>query len=376
MNNLQDGSDFMKLPPEIRVEIYAHVFFSTRVALGRDNYRRRRIVPAPHALALLCTCRQVHIEIGNTWLHQVLFSFESLDGMLEKLENIPTLVRYARLSGTTLPMRVLENTRRDDKVYSGDVRLHLLLPGLALDRLTVLASGDSDPLSQYQRLDTLIRYGTGWEELHYLSHESTFLACPFDELSPFASGHFYLRAMQPAGWQRILEERDGAGSGASVTIYRATSQHPCSVLLQPVTRAAYVQTLPTGQHSYAFWKEEYAALKAQGEREKEVLVIVKRGRNGESADKEKQSSLEDDGIRGSQTWKGAKAAMISLWNNPDVFSVPRDDNELRVVDEYKHVDEYVWPANEETDSEEYDEENESDVVEGSDEEEGEGSEDV
>ncbi|KAF8146290.1 hypothetical protein K438DRAFT_1944725 [Mycena galopus ATCC 62051] len=52
--------------------------------------------------------------------------------------------------------------------------------------------------------------------------------------------------------------------------------------------------------------------------------------------------------------------------------VPRDDNELRVVDEYTHVDD----NDEETNSEDYDKMNESDVVEGSDEEEGEGSEDA
>ncbi|KAJ7320754.1 hypothetical protein DFH08DRAFT_917314 [Mycena albidolilacea] len=277
--NSQLGSLFMRrLPPEIRLEIYSHYFFSTRLAWGEralGRIDRQRIGSAPNSLALL-----------------LLFSFESAEAMLDKLANIPTstlaLIRHVRVSGDPLMI-----SWEDDDVFYRTSQTLKLLP---VDRFTVLAS--RTPEVRSQTLDMLIRQCTGWKELVYLSHDSRFLGYQ-DSWWSFAGASDedrYLRVPQPAGWQRVLEERDDANTGTSVTIYRATSPRACSVLLQPDTRAAFAQTLPAGKTLKTFGKEADAALMAQGEREKEVLVVVRRGCGADYAEKEGSPYLEEPAV--------------------------------------------------------------------------------
>ncbi|KAJ7724862.1 hypothetical protein B0H16DRAFT_1665957 [Mycena metata] len=319
--NAQLGSLFMQLPREMRDEIYPHLFFSTRLvwghrALGRID--QLRITSAPNALALLRSCRQVRAEIGNTWLQQVLFVFEDPNSMLDKLANIPTttlaLIRYARISGET------------DSIYYRTSQALKLLPGLALNRLTIL--GPRDHEVSYQTLSMLVRHGAGWKELYYLSHNSAFLA-------------------YPAGWQRALEARDGTNSGASVAIYTANAPRCPGAVLDPATRVAFTQTLPAGCDLDTYGTFEDAALMKHGEREKEVLVVVKRGRGVEYAEKPGLPYLEDGDIREKmpgKTWKEIKAALA--WSDDeddDYFGLGVDEREPSMVDKYAHVDDYVWP---------------------------------
>ncbi|KAJ6479673.1 hypothetical protein C8R45DRAFT_1063244 [Mycena sanguinolenta] len=346
----QMGSLFIqKLPLEIRLEIYSHLFFSTRLVCGEralSRIGRQRIASAPNALTILRTCRQVHAEIGTIWLHQVLFCFESPEAMLTKLANLPiatrVLVGHVRVSGDPLML-----SWEEDDVYYRTHQVLKLLPGLALDRLIIL--GSRVPEVCYETLDKLVHNGAGWKELYYLSHNSTFLGYEHNWFAAVGDPDEdrYLRIPQPAGWQRILEKRDGADTGASVTIFRASSRAPCSVLLQPATRAAFAQTLPPGKSLATFGKEEDAAVMAPGEREKEVLVIVRRGRGVDYAEKENSPYLEDGDIRQDmpgKSWKQIKAKQDKLFSNDDddFFSDEEEDGPP-VVEEYIHGDEYVWP---------------------------------
>ncbi|KAJ7364590.1 hypothetical protein DFH08DRAFT_950162 [Mycena albidolilacea] len=319
----------MQLPPEVRVGIYSHLFFSTRVTWAKNIVSSRRIAPAPNALALLRTCRRVHVEIGTTWLHQVLFNFGGPRAMLDKLTIIPNatraLIRHARVFGD--PVKIYWNY--------GDVSFRTaqvlkLLPELALDRLTIL--GPQNPVGCYDTLDMLVRHGAGWKELYYLAHDSTFLAYEHDW---FQDQRRYLRMPQPGCWQRAIEERDGATSGASVVIYRATSPHPCSVLLQPATRAPFAQTLPVGKHPKSFGMEADAALTMPGERDKEVLVVVTRGRGVDYAEKEDSPCLEED----MRVWMGGKT-----WSETRTEQNADLRGEEAVVDDYICVDDYRWPT--------------------------------
>jgi hypothetical protein len=54
-----------------------------------------------------------------------------------------------------------------------------LLPGLALDTLTVM--GDISGTSSYGDLSKLFLYGDGWKDLHYISPSSELLGYKFDE---------------------------------------------------------------------------------------------------------------------------------------------------------------------------------------------------
>ncbi|KAF7361028.1 hypothetical protein MSAN_01133200 [Mycena sanguinolenta] len=347
--NRQMGSLFIqKLPLEIRLEIYSHLFASTRLVWGEralSRIGRQRIASVPNTIAILRTCRQIRAEIGTIWLHQVLFCFESPEAMLNKLANIPiatrALVRHVRVSGDPLML-----SWEDDDVYYRTHQVLKLLPGLALDRLTIL--GSRVPEVCYETLDKLVHHGTGWKELYYLSHNSTFLGYEHEWFAAVGDPDEdrYLRVPQPAGWQRVLEKRDSAGTGASVTIFRASSRTSCSVLLQPATRAAFVQTLPPGKDLATFGKEEDAAVMAPGEREKEVLVIVRRGRGVDYAEKENSHYLKDGDIREDspgKSWKQIKAGQDKLLSNDDDDFFSDDEDDPPVVENYTCVDEYVWP---------------------------------
>ncbi|KAJ7142950.1 hypothetical protein C8R44DRAFT_827603 [Mycena epipterygia] len=350
---LRVGSPFMQLPLELRLEIYSHFFFSTRLAWGEralGRTERQRITHAPNALALLRTCRQVRAEVRTTWLQQVLFSFESPEAMLDKLANIPTttlkLIRHARVSGTPLML-----SWEDDSVYYRTSQALKLLPGLALERLTVL--GVRGPEVRYDTLDKLVRHGTGWNELYYLSHDSTFLAYERDWIFEVGAPdeYRYLRAPQPVSWQRVLDARDGPTSGASVTIYRATVPRQPGAVLHPATRVAFAQTLPAGGDLLTFGKVADSTLMAPGERDKEVLVVVKRGRDVNYAERKDSPYLEGGDIRedkAGMTWKQIKAEQDRLHQDDDDDLLLlelgyEEEEEPPVVDEYIHVDEYVWP---------------------------------
>ncbi|KAJ7167600.1 hypothetical protein C8R46DRAFT_1034265 [Mycena filopes] len=321
--NAQAGSLFMQLPPELRYEIYRCLFFSTRL---------------------------VHADIGTSWLQQVLFAFEDPDTMLDKFANIPSstlaLIRHARISGDPLMLSWPE-----DDVYYRTSQALKLLPGLALDRLTVL--GSRIPEVSYQTLSMLVRHGAGWKELYYLSHRSTVLAYKDDPEDWFGvvgdpDQYRYLRVPQPAGWQRALEARDGATSGASVVIYRANAPRRPGAVLDPTTRVAFAQTLPAGRNLRTYGTVEDDELMKDGERDKEILVIVKRGRGVDYAEKKGSPYLEDGDIREAmpnKTWKEIKTELRHADDDDDddFFSDYEAEEEPSLEEKYNHVDEYVWP---------------------------------
>ncbi|KAJ7167610.1 hypothetical protein C8R46DRAFT_1093566 [Mycena filopes] len=360
----------LQLPQEMRNEIYAHLFFSTRLASGLRSItpqRSQRITSRSHTLALLRTCRQVYTEIGTSWLQQVLFSFETLSAMLDKLTNIPTatraLIRYVRVCG--------EPFYFDDVCITYHVCQALtLLPGLALERLTVL--GPRTREERYKTLDELVRRGAGWRELYYLSYDSTFLAYKHEWFNH--NGLYskeYLRAPQPAGWRQTLAARDGRASGASVVVYRATeSSRDCpNGVLHPATRAVYAQDVPPARDLPTFGKAEDAELMARGERDKEVLVVVTRGRDVDYVQRAWAPYVEHDIRRAlaGKTWTQMKAEIcrrnadgrqpepVHPFAFLDTGTYGRqihpffgdeaegDGQRPAEVDYYTDVEEYVWP---------------------------------
>lgn len=341
----------MQIPQEIRDIIYSYVFCSTRICCGErapTRIERIRIIPAPNALALLRTCHRAHAEIGHRWLHELLFSFETPVAMLDKLSNISietrSMIRHVRVSGDPLMLTFPE----DDVFYRTHAALKLL-PGLRLDRLTVMGTRTS--MVSYETLNKLVGLSNGWKELYYLSHNSTFLGYEDtwwawdDDLDP----KLYLRMPQPATWQQALEDRDGSASCPSVAIYRSTNPgRPCSVL-HAALRAPFAQTLSAGQTLSTFYKKEDASLMAVGEREKEMLVVVKRGRGCDYEEKQNSKYVPGD-IRvqlPGMAWKQIRKKFIGLGGDESdkEFVVPAWEKEKVVLeDAYSHVDDYVWPA--------------------------------
>lgn len=97
------------------------------------------MTPAPNSLAILRTCRQIHQEAGALWLGQVLFSFEHADDMLDKLSPLAlgtlSQIRQVRVGGRPMRLRMMDGP---DEVCYRLAFVLKLIPGLRLDRLTVL----------------------------------------------------------------------------------------------------------------------------------------------------------------------------------------------------------------------------------------------
>ncbi|KAK4896287.1 hypothetical protein LTR27_005809 [Elasticomyces elasticus] len=292
----------MQLPVEIRLEIYACLFYSTELIYGQpghpgDSHRRchRRIaaVDRGKTLALLRTCRRVRSEIANEWLAQILFRFENITGI-----------------------QLWMSFRDDDYIYMVHHALKLL-PCLQLDRLTVIDWNNCDE-TVYEALDMLVRYSDGWKELHFIVRHSEFLGykqARYDDVDSEDgresedsgdgvddeesddsndSGDSQdddmivetclLRQPQPGAWQAALDHWERAGlrprsqpkPQPSVVIYRSTSPTDDAVL-EPDTRTRFSQSYGPGQTAKTYGKVKDTALMAPGERDRETLVVVKRG---------------------------------------------------------------------------------------------------
>jgi hypothetical protein len=82
----------LQLPCELRDEIYHHLFSSTRLAYDKRYIgcqKQVTIKPRPNALAILRTWRQVNQEAASLWPGRILFNFEILEELLDKLSPLP-----------------------------------------------------------------------------------------------------------------------------------------------------------------------------------------------------------------------------------------------------------------------------------------------
>ncbi|KAK4209744.1 hypothetical protein QBC37DRAFT_449742 [Rhypophila decipiens] len=356
---LQQGASplFKKLPQEMRDKIYDQVFAYTRLSYGEKSPRRLesvRIKPAPHGLALLRTCHRVKYEIGDRWLRQVLFHFEDPLVMLDKLTALPhrliSQVRHVRMRYGYI---FLSSDRPGDegRWFSYNL-LHALklIPGLKADVLTVmgfmLLGGTG---SQYDMLNILIRGSDGWKELHFLSCSSHLLGYA----DKWPTG--YLREPQPAHWQTILNLRDGADSLPSVTIYRSktaggTPSTRASLMTNPSNWEPFQQTDTIGNGTYGT-VEDANIMSTPNERDKEVLVIARRGKGVDYQEKKNSRYIEGDIRRNApgKSWKEIRKMCIDDFHDMYADEDDRsfsDEDDLEppggIIDSYARVDEYEW----------------------------------
>lgn len=343
----------MRLPQEIKDEIYGYLFHSTRFcfgerAVGLIDLDTRRVVSRNRgiSLALLRACQRTHAEVGSTWLGQALFHFEDPKALLDKLsvvdDAIRSQIRYVRVSGDTCDVEW-----GYDDCYYRTAQVLKLLPSLRLERLTVL--GPKFHRACYESLDSLIKYSDGWKELHYLSHSSEMLG-----FRAFFDTERHTRLPQPKSWQQELDERDGPEARSVVRVYRSNSPTRGSVL-DATRRTLFQQQMEADQWADAYSKREDISLMAPGEREKELLVVVRRGAGVDYAEKNPTSMLPIGDIRddsGARTWTEVKAiskAMSAAYrddydsnSDSDEDSDENDEGEV-LLDDYSDVNEYTWP---------------------------------
>ncbi|KAK4194887.1 hypothetical protein QBC40DRAFT_237681 [Triangularia verruculosa] len=339
----QSASPFFRIPFELRDEIYSLLFTSTRLTFGfrvaNDNQTLIKLQPSPHALALVRACRRTNAEISKSWLGHVLFSFEDPRTMLDKLATLPveelSLVRYVSVRGDCL--RLTYPPKRH--VHHRLVSVFGLLPGLRLHRLTIL--GGRGDKSQYRMLDELVKYGSGWRELQFISHSSGLLGYAYYCFDAVFR-HRYQRKPQPQHWQSMLEERDGAQSCPSVLIYRASRPGCRGDVLRPQTRTLVHQSDAEASFAeYEYGTEEDLSLVGESERAKELMLVVQRGQQVAYEEQEATPLLPTPDMRGDfpgKSWTEIRAACVEGWETEDEVA------SHFMIDSYHDVNEYTWTA--------------------------------
>ncbi|KAL3447172.1 hypothetical protein BJX65DRAFT_308236 [Aspergillus insuetus] len=176
----ETAARFLLLPPEMRLQVYRPLFSSTRLTHGQRPITRistmhKLMKPAPNSLAILSSCRSINRQIGSSWIGQVLFGFERVHDLLEKLSSVPRgvveQIRHIRVGSQPILLLLPPDYR--NKVFVKLVWALKLLPGLRLDTLTVL--GDYGPEVAYITLDGLVNCENGWRELHYITADCKML---------------------------------------------------------------------------------------------------------------------------------------------------------------------------------------------------------
>lgn len=322
------------------------LFTSTRLSFGERSISRiesKPIKPAPNSLAILRTCRQINKEAAPLWLGQVMFSFENPEDMLDKLSLLPpatlSQIRHVRVGGRPLMLTPMGD---EDDVYYRLVWALKLLPGLSLDKLTVL--GATGPEVAYDTLEGLVRYGNGWRELHFITPNSKLLG--FAKIDMFMADPYWRRP-QPSTWRDILLQRDGVDSGASVTIYRSTQSDTPGAVINPRTRQLFEQKISSPEDLQMFGVEEDKQLLSRDEMGKELLVVVKRGRHANIAEPDGPPYMPEDireWARG-LTWAEIRRQRIDFLDEDEDedadFDFIKKDKEAE-ADRYNEVDEYEW----------------------------------
>lgn len=324
---------FLQIPRELRDQIYVCLFASTRITFGKrltSLSTKKTMKPAPNALAILRTCRQINQEARAFWLGHVLFNFEHVGDLLDKLSILPpttlSQIRHLRTSARLLMLVQLDTTMRC--IYTLTWALKLL-PGLRLDRLTVLAWSDE---FAYNTLDGLIKYGNGWRELRFITLSSTM----HDRLAEVDIWEDLWHTPQPSTWEEILRQRDGADSGASITIYRSIQSDAPGAVMNPCRRQILEGALPREPGKLSTTDTENTELR--GKEDREVLFVVKRGHAAEIAEQDGPPFTLEGDIRQwahGMTWNEIRRQCI------DDFIRTEEDEEFE-VDSYKDVDEYKW----------------------------------
>jgi hypothetical protein len=342
----QTSSMLLQLPRELRDQIYTCLFTSTRLTFGERAISRieaKTMKPTPNALAILRTCHQINQEARPLWLGQVLFCFENPEDLLDKLSALaPAIlsqIRHVRTGGRPVMLQPIGD---DDDVFYRLVWVLKLLPGLQLDKLTVL--GFSSGEIAYYTLEGLAKHGTGWRELHFITPNSAMLG--FGRRNIFMADPFWRRP-QPGTWNDILFQRDGADSGASVTVYRATQSDVPGAVTNPRMRQIFEQKLSPLENLENFGLTEDNELLAENEKGKELLVILKRGRSANIVERDGPPYESEDDIRQwahGMTWAEIRCQCTdfvgSSEDEEDDFLMGRDQE--HEVDSYDEIDEYEW----------------------------------
>lgn len=319
-STIQGDCKFLQLPRELRDMIYKYRFSSTRLTFGKRRVNISsswtEFKPAPNSLAILRTCQQIYDEISQTWLGEVLFNFEEMEALLDKLSLLPTptmgRIRHVRIRDNLLWVKEPDGWER----RWIETLVHFI-PELGLETLTLLGPDDDDDAERC--ITELIRICHGWKELRVIMPHSHMLSYMLDEEVPLKQ------------WLKLLATRDGIESEASISVHQATA--PQSSVRSPDTRQVFTRTLNGSISALQDIPATVVPVIEEGINN-DTLVIVKRGRQANVSKKEAAS----DGWAWAEgmSWKDVKSGGIT--HGPDE---PTGGNRLQANREQE--DEYVDP---------------------------------
>jgi hypothetical protein len=156
-----------------------------------------------------------------------------------------------------------------------------------------------------------------------------------------SSGVPLKREPQPRHWNAILRRRDGAESHCSVTIYRSADPTVPRSVVDPQRRQVFEQDVDPTELG-AFGEGEDEQLMAENEAGKDILVIVKRGRDADIRGLDQPPYKNAD----MRQWADGKAwkKINKEWTMPVSKLVARKAE----VDRYTDVDDFRWLHSEES----------------------------
>lgn len=337
----------LRLPREIRDHIYHCLFTATRLASGEwpSSIRLLMARPAPNSLAILLTCRQIFEEAKDLWIYRVLFDFTNVEAMLDKLSPLSpstiSKIRHVRVRFPTVLLEVRRTYGEDGVYHEDDVYYKLawclkLLPTLRLDILTFIKR--SSPGRIYGIVEELIKHGDGWRELHILAGNSEMLGFPrCERFEPPDQ-----RKPQPSTWNKMLLKRDGKNSGGSVIVYRATQSDRVGRVLDPSKRQIFEQKLSLGEDLLDYGIQEDPALMAPGERELELLVVVKRGPKVNILVQDEPPYSDDDMRQWSGTMSWEEIRYHCIDHIPRIMDGEARRTTPLAYDYYSNIDGFEW----------------------------------
>jgi hypothetical protein len=334
----------LRLPRELRNEIYRELFSSTRLGFGayytqEDGWRV--LHPRPYSLALLRSCHQIHDEIGLSWLSQVLFSFECPKAMMDKLWPLPS-DKLGRIRFLRVRESEVRATHKTTGLCLCPELIWLLnnLQTLRLESLTVL--DDRLAGAGFWTVSDLIGAGSEWKELRYISSY-------FNLLQPrprLLAGMVQTPQMpQPSVWREIVADRDGSESGSSVTIYRANTAERGG-MFDPLKRQVHEEVLKSEDLRYSRQFKRRSMSRTR-EFNKETLVVVKRGRM-EAFERRNYYgwTFPQQEFPGCKDWAGIRrhctVRFSHVQNDGIICTFDDSEEQCLVTDEYRDVDEYKW----------------------------------
>ncbi|MCJ1403337.1 Polynucleotide 5'-hydroxyl-kinase grc3 [Xylographa trunciseda] len=275
--------------------------------LGLTNFRRSFIAPLSSPLSAIRLHRTTPLKLTShtmnfsilAWPARTVFHFRGtsdLIGFFSQLTKIQlSQIRHVRVKGFPLSLFASESARFFT-TYDFVEALHMF-PGLQLDTLTVEdpfhdegeVDGFGDP-GAYYNVSALIG-SDGWKELRYLSRTTEFL-----EWGDYTTDYGeYKRDLQPGGWTKQLEARDGKDSGAGVWLRRASEEGVKGAAEDDSASESWnqehdgVAATSEGDKStrekeeqargatYKSFPHMLMATKAEHSLEKEVMVVARRG---------------------------------------------------------------------------------------------------